>query len=346
MRSLIVVLLSAFLICFFTQPLYAGKFHSLISSKVSSVPKLDGSGKDPQWGNAKKLKVQAEDGPEITVQSVYTDDEIYFLVQWEDLTESKNKDKWVYDGSKWNILQEERIEKTWDADTDRLGFQWPIQDATLLKGNIKGEEFTFVEKGCAVICHSPEKENKMYTSAPGQITDIWRWEASTTNPLNYADDWYQDHTNLSTKQEPDKIKRISAAQKGDDLGQGGLNFQPNGVDNMPKWMPKDGPNKPFLIKGEEVPLDMSKIKKGDTVPGWVLARPKGSRGNVNAAGKYYEEEIIWVVELSRKLVTDDKDHDVQFDDLKKTYYFGLATWENDRLQAHTRVKLPFALTFK
>ena len=205
MRSLKVVLLSAFLICFFTQPLYAGKFHSLISSKVSSVPKIDGSGKDPQWGNAKKLKVQSEDGPEITVQSVYTDDEIYFLVQWEDLTESKNKDKWVYDGSKWNILQEERIEKAWDADTDRLGFQWPIQDATLLKGNIKGEEFTFVEKGCAVICHSPEKENKMYSSAPGQVTDIWRWEASTTNPLQYADDWYQDHTNLSIKQEPDKL---------------------------------------------------------------------------------------------------------------------------------------------
>ena len=28
------------------------------------------------------------------------------------------------------------------------------------------------------------------------------------------------------------------------------------------------------------------IKKGDTIPGWLLARPKGSRGNINAKGKY------------------------------------------------------------
>ena len=342
MRSLKIGLLMAFLSCFLTQPLYAAKLHSLISSKVNSAPKLDGSSKDPQWENAKKLEVEAEDGPEIIIKSVYTKDEILFLIQWEDLTESINMDQWVYDGSKWNVKQEERVDETWNADTDSLGFQWPIGDAALL---VKGE-VTFVEKGCAVICHAPEKEDKMYTSAPGQMTDIWLWKAAITNPLGYADGKYQDHINFSKAQEPDKIKRIMVAQKGDDLGPGGLNYVRNLANNGPKWMPKGGPNKTFLVKGEEVPLDMSKIKKGDTIPGWLLARPKGSKGNINAKGKYYEDDMIWVVELSRKLVTDDKKHDVQFDDLMQTYYFGLATWENDRLLAHTRVKFPFALTFK
>ncbi len=55
---------------------------------------------------------------------------------------------------------------------------------------------------------------------------------------------------------------------------------------------------------------------------------------------------MWTLELSRNLVTNDKEHDVQFDDLSKTYYFGMAVWENDRLYGHTRVKKPIALTFK
>jgi hypothetical protein len=318
----------------------------LISVKVDTPPALDGDGGDDVWKKAKEVGVEAEDGPEINIKSVYTKDEIFFLVSWTDETESVSMDQWVYDGEKWNIKQEKRVDETGNADTDRLGFQWPIKDASLIKSKIKGEEFTFIEKGCTVICHSPEKEDKMYTSASGQVTDIWQWKAALTNPLKYADGMYQDHTNILKTQEPDKFKRVTAAQKGDDMGPGELNFQPNKAGNGPKWMSKGGPNKPFLIKGEEVPLDMSKIKKGDAIPGWLLARPKGSRGNINAVGKYHKDDIIWVVELGRKLVTDDKAHDTQFDDLKKTYYFGLSTWDNDRLQTHTRVKNPFALTFK
>ena len=332
------ILLMASLVFFWGPSPQAAEMINLTSSKVNSAPGIDGSGTDAQWENAKAIKVQAEDGPEIVIKSVFTEDEIFFLVQWEDLSESIDKDQWVYDGAKWNIKQEERIDETLKvADTDRLGFQWPVKDAAFIK------EFT--EKGCKAACHSPEKEDKMYNSSPGQISDIWRWDAALTNPLKFADDWHQDHTNIFLKQEPDKIKRITAAQRGDGPGKGGLIFIRNENDKAPKWMPKDGPNKPFFIKGEEIPLDMSVIKKGDTIPGWLLPEPKESRGSINAVGKYYFDEIIWVVELSRKLVTDDKDHDVQFDDLKKAYYFGVATWENDGLQTHTLVKLPFALTF-
>lgn len=343
MRSLKVGFLVAFLICFLTQPLYAADTHKIVSSKVSAAPEIDGSGSDSQWKSAKKVAVEAEDGPEITVQSVYTDKEIFFLIQVVgDLDESVNMDQWVYDGSKWTVKQEERIDEKWDADTDRFAFQWPITDAAQIKKNIKGKEFSFEQKGCATICHSPEKEDKMYLLDSGRKTDIWQWKAALTNPLGYADDWYQDSTNKTVAQEADKPKRIQAAQKGDEL----LGYVANNASNKPKWMPKGGPNnKPYLMKGEEIPLDMSRIKKGDTIPGWLLSRPKGSGGDVNAAGKYDEEEAAWVLEFGRKLVTADKANDVQFD-VKKKYYFGMATWDNDRLQKHTRVKKPFELTFK
>jgi len=159
--------------------------------------------------------------------------------------------------------------------------------------------------------------------------------------LNYADDWFQDSTNTTVAQEADKPKRVAAAQKGDEA----LGYVQNKEGDKPKWMPKGGPNKPFLIKGDEVALDMSKIKKGDTIPGWLLSRPKGSGGDVNAAGKYDEEEAAWTLEFGRKLKTGDAKNDVQFD-TGKSYYFGVATWDNDRLQKHTRVKKPFLLSFK
>ena len=341
MRSLKSGFLAAFLVCFLTQPLYAAGTHNLVSSKVDSAPKIDGSGNDAQWKSAKKTTAEAEDGPEMSIQSVYTNDSIFFLVQWEDLTGSVDMDRWIYDGSKWSIKQEERVEETRDADTDRLGFQWPITDPNQIKKEIKGKVVSFAEVGCSVLCHSPEKEDKMYLPEAGQQTDLWQWKAALTNPMGYADDWHQDSTNKTAKEEPDKNKRRSAAQKGDEP----LAYTRNIDGDKPKWMPEKGQDNRFLIKGHEVPLDMSRIKKGDSVPGWLLSKPKGSGGDITAKGKYEEEEMLWTVEISRKLVTSDKKNDVQFD-ITKQYHFGMANWENDRYQAHTRVKKPFLLSFK
>ena len=137
----------AILVCFLAQPLYAADTHNLVSSKVGAAPKIDGSGSDAEWKGAKKVAVEAEDGPEITVQSVHTDSEIFFLIQVVgDLDHSINMDQWVYDGSKWTVKQEERIDEKWAADTDRFGFQWPITDATQIKKNIKGRSIPSFRK--------------------------------------------------------------------------------------------------------------------------------------------------------------------------------------------------------
>lgn len=323
---------------------------------MDSAPKLDGNGNDPQWKKAKILKVIAVDGPEIFLQSVYTNDELFFFIQWEDSTKSIRPDQWVFDGAKWSVLKELRWEDEdpWDADNDMLGFQWPVNDS------IKG----FDEKGCRKICHAPEKEDKMYTNNLDEKTDIWLWKAGLTNPLGYADSYYLDNTNILISDEEDKNKRINAAHKGDDPGPMGLGFARNLLNGKPGWIPRGGPDKNlFLIKGNETTLEQSKIKKGDTIPGWLLARPNGSRGNINAKGKYYKPEYKqenvpvtlkvsgtkqskWVLEMGRKLFTDDKKHDVQFTDLKKVFYFGLAVWDNEKLLGHTRVKKPIGLMFE
>ena len=338
-KVFLALILPVTLIHFSVQPSFS-KAKPLVSAKVETPPELDGDGGDDAWEGAKEVVVEAEDGPEISVRTVYTKERVYFLVSWEDFTKSVDMDEWIFDGDKWGIKQETRWEDEppWDADTDRLAFQWPIRDAEFVE--------VFGDKGCKKICHSPEKEDKMYTDNSNQVTDIWQWKAALTDPLDYADDGYLDHSNLLKKDEPDDYKRINVAHKWDDTGSGGLNFARNKASDGPKWMPKSGANKVFLVKGEETPLDASKIKKGDTLPGYLLARPRGSRGDIDAAAKYNEVDALWTVELSRKLFTNDKEHDIQFDDLSKPYYFGLAVWENEDLYNHTRVRKPFVLTFK
>lgn len=323
-------------------PVYAGDYHELISVKVGSPPKLDGIGDDEAWKSAKEVEVEAEDGPEINIKSVYTDKEIFFLLSWEDDTESVYDKQCIFDGEKWVYKNEVRFkgDPPRVADSDRIGFQWVVDDSIN----------EFPEKGCKTLCHSPEKEDKMYTTSPKERTDIWLWISAITNPLGYMDDNYLDNTNISIKDEKDKVKRINAAHHGDDPGAGGLNFVLNDAGGKPKWMPKGGvKNINFLMKGEETPLNQSVIKKGDALPGWVLARPKGSRGDIDAAGRYHKllaDELKWVVEIRRRLSTEDKEHDVQFNDLKKVYYFGLAVWDNDSLFRHAKVKKPFGLSFK
>ena len=85
---------------------YAASFHTLESAKVAKPPTINGNGQDTVWKKAKKLVVEAEDGPEITIKSVHTDKEIFFLLAWEDETESISHNQWVHDGSGWTIKQE------------------------------------------------------------------------------------------------------------------------------------------------------------------------------------------------------------------------------------------------
>jgi hypothetical protein len=333
MNKLWISFLCAGAIILYGSASWAAKYVEVHSAKVSQPPKVDGDGNDAVWKQAEEITVEAEDGPEIFIRSVYTDKDIYFLFIWEDKDDSHSQNMWVYDGSKWGIKQEVRFEgeDPWEADSDRLAFQWVINDSIP----------DFGEKGCKKICHAPEKEDKMYTDEPSQRMDIWHWVSSTTNPLGYADDQYLDNNNLTKAQEKNKRKRMNIGHHSDDGGRGNQEYQRNIDGDKPKSMGKG----PFLMAGSNAPLSGT-FKKGDTIPGYLLSKPEGSRGNITAKGKYSADDFLWTLEIKRSLVTNDKKNDVQFSDLKKKYYFGLSVWDNDELYNHTRVKKPMKLEFK
>ena len=61
------------------------------------------------------------------------------------------------------------------------------------------------------------------------------------------------------------------------------------------------------------------------VPERILKPATGSRGDIEQTAIW--EDGTWYTEITRKLVTGHDD-DVQFDDLSKTYAFGIATMDN------------------
>lgn len=337
-----IILLAVFIISGFLSA--ATNVAGLISKKVTSPPTIDGNASDAAWKNVPELKVQAHDGPEIRIKSVYTSDSLYMLISWDDETESIKKNTWTYDGAEWDRLKEQRIYegKPTKSDEDRLSIHWPINDS------ING----FAENGCLVLCHDSgsyaKQESRMFTNSPKEFADQWHWKAARTNPIGYLDDKWLDNKVLTRAQEPDLYSRREAAHHGDDKGEGGLNYSDNkNADGKPKFMPKAiGQNNYFLAKEDAVLIDYLKatFKKGDTLPGYVLARPKGSRGEVDAKGVWKDGH--WTLEIGRKLITADKEHDVQFDNLTKAYHFHLAIFDNSGSSIHTRPIEPNSLFFK
>ena len=87
----------------------------------------------------------------------------------------------------------------------------------------------------------------------------------------------------------------------------------------------------FIITGEQVPIDTSKLASGAVIPPSVLAPWVGSRGDVQVQGTWQDGK--WVVVLMRALDTGHED------DLAMTppkpYPFGVAVFDHIDLEGHT-----------
>ena len=71
----------------------------------------------------------------VSTKALFTDDELYFLLSWEDPTRSVTKESWQFDGEKWVHLK---------GDEDRIALLFEIDRIN-----------QFSSKSCTVVCHSP-----------------------------------------------------------------------------------------------------------------------------------------------------------------------------------------------
>ncbi|MBI4609251.1 MAG: ethylbenzene dehydrogenase [Candidatus Rokubacteria bacterium] len=296
----------------------------LVAKKVTSPPTLDGVMED-LWKEAPALTVKVLGGrnlpggtTDVTLRAVYTADTVYFLAQYKDATESLRRSPWVKqaDGS-WQKLKDPN-DKGGDNNLyyeDKMAMIWNISSPA------------FEAKGCRSACHTGEGKpfGNKYTKDAGERLDMWHWKGVRTGYTGQIDDQYVDNTRY------DKEKTPNAGRKSDPKTGGGY------VDNVsddrkgPKFALKG--NKPappyWILDSEKEAFDGSKYKAGDEVPGIIVVPFTGDRGDISAKSTY--KDGVRTIKIARKLVTGS-DFDVQFNDLRKQYAFGVAVFDNAQVR--------------
>ncbi len=148
-------LICAFIICLFPLLGVAAAELEIPSVKVEQAPEIDGAGMDPAWKAVKPVAIDdSASGDKILLRSVYTDNQVFFLVQYPDSAENFLHKPWV-----WNAAEKKYESGPHREDT--FVFKWSMMDHDVDLSNFSDDDYR---------------------------ADIWYWKANRTNPAGYADD--------------------------------------------------------------------------------------------------------------------------------------------------------------
>ena len=111
---------------------------------------------------------------------------LYLLFEWEDDNDSRDRQSWYYDGTKW---RQENKYANHDNDKfyeDKFGMMFPI-------GNPEG----FATGTCTVTCHgglvdaeAGHKATRHYMKNEGELTDFWHWKRDRHALAEACDDGF------------------------------------------------------------------------------------------------------------------------------------------------------------
>ena len=296
----------------------------LVSKKSGAPPPMDPA-LGSAWKDAKPLSFKAVGGKnlpsgstEVTIRSIYTADTVYFLMQYRDPTQSFQRNPWVKqtDGS-WRQLKDPD-DKGGDNNKyyeDKMAMIWNISSPA------------FEARGCMAACHVGEGKpyGNKYLPNADEKADIWHWKSVRTGSVGQIDDQYLDATRYEKERAPE------AGRKSDPKTGGGYADNVNDAKNGPRFALRG--NKPappyWVVDAEKEQFDDSKYKAGDEVPGIVVAPFTGDRGDITVKSEW--KDGVWTLVFARRLVTNS-DVDVQFNDPKKPYAFGVAVFDNAQVR--------------
>lgn len=305
---------------------------------VKGTPSMDAG--DAAWSKAKSISVTVDQMPyepnppykgikksNVAIQSLYDDKNIYFKVQYDDPTLSTDRLPWVKqaDGSWKQMKNPDQAKQENDFYEDKFGFFWNI--------NTKG----FDKKGCAIACHitkdgmnnglPDDSAGRKYTRNAGETIDMWHWKGVRTG-LTYdkTHDQFVDNTT-------DVKANKGWGRKDDESTKGGYKNNINEAKTGPAFMNKDTKdNASGAIKDENKVPFVDTFKAGDKIPGPIVTDFDGSGADI--ATKAVWKDGKWTLVFKRALVTShpkSAEQDVQFNDLKKPYFFGVAVFDNAQI---------------
>lgn len=316
---------------------------ALGSMSTKTVPKLDGM-VDDVWDDAPALEVDVyvpqypsfdssyyKDAYEVSMKSLHTESDIYFLYQWTgDKEESQARQSWYYnaDEGKWMQKPKYNNDGYYGPEyEDKFAVIWEIGDS------ING----FAENGCAILCHGEKKA----TNAEGETADIWHWKSDRTGPVNQIDDKWLGYSDGNGRNGDEGTGAYSSNSQ--DL----TDAAGNTVIAPVYWVP-DASDYHWIMDGDKNARKIVSIDAdGNLVDedGTVLVKEKfngesdiqipsiydikpgiGGRGDVAEYHNYDDATGKWTLEVKRALDTGDE-HDVNFSDPEREYYFSIAVFD-------------------
>ncbi len=316
---------------------------ALGSMTTKSAPKLDGL-VDDIWADAPALEVEVyvpeypvfdssyyKKSYQVSMQSLHTETDIYFLYQWTgDKEESQARQSWYYnaDESMWMQKPKYKTDDYYGPEyEDKFAVIWEIGDS------IEG----FAENGCAILCHGEKKA----TNAAGETADIWHWKSDRTGPVNQIDDKWLDFVDGNGRKTDEGTGAYSSNSQDLTDAAGNTVKAPKywvpGAENY-HWIMDGDSNARKIVSidtdGNLVDEDGTVLVKdnfnGDSniqIPSLYGIKPgTGSRGDVNEYHNYDTATNTWTLEVKRAIDTGNAD-DVNFSDPEREYYFSIAVFD-------------------
>jgi hypothetical protein len=360
----------------------------LVAVKATTAPSLDGI-VDGMWANSPLLEFSTA-VPEVTgdvfrgytgnvipsvkMKAAYDDNNVYFLVQWADPTESLKRSPWFFDAVTKKWAQEKG---TFDFSTtgsvlrlpfyeDKISFLWNINNS------VSGWNSGTCYKSCHAGLPAIDGSSRHFTNYASEKIDMWHWKSvrGGVNGSFQFHDQYQDNT-------------YPNGRKGD----AGIDIYQNNTQNLvvtgsspaitvavPKYIIPARNNYGWIMNSEVTAgaakqitaidangvltlsdgttidpnegTDFQRVGSGvgsKVIPGITLNDAyTGSAGDISCKALFTAGQG-WTIEIKRALKTSDTVYDIDFSSLQDQY-FGFAVFENAQI-AHS-VKTNLVLQFR
>jgi hypothetical protein len=359
----------------------------LLSLKTTTPPTLDGQ-IEAAWDNAIPLKTRTTVptlGPEknkenfygyhgrsynVSIKSLYDNQYIYFLLQWDDNNVSQERETWYFDTSDKRWKQESRY-PLFNADgvmirdgfyEDKFAFLWNVDNS------VAGWNEATCYKSCHTGLGAASGYARHYTTSPSERVDMWHWKLVREGAFGTMDDQYQDNTQPNGRKSDPRTPETGYYDNKQTLAITGTSTNvtvPKYVIPAQKyyyWISKeqitngtaklitavddqgiltyDGGTIDPVADTEFQRAGMRSGAKG--IPSILASRVQGNAGDIDAEWKHTGSGYI--MEVRRKLNTGDTEKcDVNFADLSDQY-FGIGVFENAAV-AHA-IKANLVLKFK
>jgi hypothetical protein len=362
----------------------------LVSVKIATPPTIDGT-VDALWTNSPVLEFSTA-VPEVTgdvfrgytgniipsvkMRSAYDANNIYFLVEWVDPTQSLKRGPWYFDPAT----------KKWAQESGTYGFSSSpyrppfYEDKAAFLWNIKNSVSGWSNGTCYKSCHTglpaSDGSSRHYTNYATEKIDMWHWKSvrGGVNAGNQIHDQYQYNAYPNGR----------TSDQGVDVYQNNTQklvitgSSPAVTVDVPKYIIPGKNNYGWIMISEvdagtaklitaidangvltlsdattidpNVGTDYQRIGSyasgglgQKAIPGITLnASYTGSMGDIPCKA-VYTAGSGWTLEFKRALKTADTDNDIDFSSLADQY-FGFAIFENAQI-AHS-IKANLILKFQ